>query len=882
MSMSRLPAVVAAFAFTFAVALTAWMGSAACGSREQRVARAPHASAPIAAALVPATPGGAAKALAAVPVAFVPNRGQWHDAVAYAARFRGGDVLLGDDGWTLLLHDCAPPSKLEGLAARALVAPPRGRATAVRMAFPGARSAALEPQRPLPGVHHYLVGNDRSRWRNDVPRFAAVRYRELLPGVDVLAREHVGHFEFDLLLRHDADLAAVEVDVDGARTLAIAADGSLLLTTALGALRLPQPLTWQQDPQGSRTPVACRYEVRGARTFGFVAPGRRGDCALVVDPAVLWSTTSGQLGSESIRGVALAGDILVAAGTTAGGAWTPFVNPATVALDASSELVGDAFVARLDAATGQLASWTTLGGWRQDGVSALALDAAGGAVIAGSTYSWDLPVTPGVVGGQYTGNALFPDGFVARLDPTAANLVYCTYLTGGSHDGAWGVAVNAQDEATVVGTTASTNFQTTVGPPLQGPDDAFVCRLTPTANAFVFSRLLGGSDQEGAYAVAVDAGGDTVVVGETRSSDFPVTPGAVDPAYSGNRDAFVTRLDATGATVRYSTYLGGTAIEAAFAVQLDRFGDVTVAGATQSAGFPTTPGAFDTTFNGPGPNSLSYGGDAFVVRLSTVPAAGFVFATLLGGSGIDAATAIALAPNGDTLVAGGTLSLDFPTMPGAHDQSPTGADGFVARLDATGSHLAYCTLLGGRTTACSAIAVTPDGGALVAGTTTDAAFPAPATSPPIATAPTAAFLARLTLLPTGAVAFGASTSGCGGPIAIGVGSMPQVGNAAFALTCANAPPARPGVLAVATGASAAPVPFLGAALWLAPGTLVATAAVTGSARHGASVAVPIPQNGALAGVRFHGQFLWLEPAGPPPCPASGVAASNALEVTVQP
>jgi hypothetical protein len=139
------------------------------------------------------------------------------------------------------------------------------------------------------------------------------------------------------------------------------------------------------------------------------------------------------------------------------------------------------------------------------------------------------------------------------------------------------------------------------------------------------------------------------------------------------------------------------------------------------------------------------------------------------------------------------------------------------------------------------------------------------------------------VLPAGASVYGASTPGCTGPLAIGVTSIPQVGNAAFALTCGNAPPSTTGLLAFSDAPLAMPLVLLGIGIWIDPASLGYFTVFAPSNGSGvAQIPLPIPNVPGLVGQQAFAQFAWLGPNSPPPCPATGISASNALAITIQP
>ena len=222
-------------------------------------------------------------------------------------------------------------------------------------------------------------------------------------------------------------------------------------------------------------------------------------------------------------------------------------------------------------------------------------------------------------------------------------------------------------------------------------------------------------------AIAVDSTGRAYLTGNTTSASFPVTPGAFDTTYTLGQEAFVARFNAAGTKLEYATFLGGSDWEYATprcAIAIDPAGRAYVAGQTDSSDFPTTPAAYDTTFNGG-----FIGGDAFVARLN---ATGTVleYATYLGGSRDDDIAALALDDLGRVYVAGATGSTDFPTIGGPDSSFNGNWDGFAARLSADGSALEFSTFLGGKgQDNATGIAVDSSYRTHVVGTTASSDFP---------------------------------------------------------------------------------------------------------------------------------------------------------------
>jgi hypothetical protein len=246
---------------------------------------------------------------------------------------------------------------------------------------------------------------------------------------------------------------------------------------------------------------------------------------------------------------------------------------------------------------------TYLGGNHMEMAGGIAVDHMGRAYVTGRTRSPDFPATPGAFD---TG----PDpglgkAFVTVLNPEGSDLIYSTFLGGSGADYGRGVAVDRFGRAYVVGSTQSRNFPVTPGAydttrnGINWDDfDAFVSVLTPDGSALVYSTFLGGSASDGAGAIALDWAGRAYVTGSASSSDFPTTPDAYSTTPFGKRDVFVSILDPQGARLVYSTLIGGNEDEWGRKISLDAAGRIHIAGSTASTDYPTTPGAYDTSYNG--------------------------------------------------------------------------------------------------------------------------------------------------------------------------------------------------------------------------------------------------------------------------------------------
>ncbi len=315
------------------------------------------------------------------------------------------------------------------------------------------------------------------------------------------------------------------------------------------------------------------------------------------------------------------------------------------------------------------------------------------------------------------------------IDPTVVlgNLSFSTLLGGGDNDGGSDIAIDRAGNVYVTGFTRSQSFPTTSGTfdtTQNGEADVFVTKFNASGSNLIYSTFLGGSDDDTGEGIAVDASGNAFITGYTfdGTTDYPTTAGAYDVTFNGTDDAFVTKLSATGSTLTYSTFLGGSSSDEGNGIAIDSAGNAYVTGVTLSTNFPTTIVAFDTTYNG--------GGDVFATKFNAA-GSGIFYSTYIGGSSIDEGNAIAVDSVGNAFITGETFSTNFPTTGSAFDTSLNGfSDVFVTKLIASGaSSLIYSTFIGGSSNdRGNAVTLDSSGNAFITGNTTDGTTDYPTTS----------------------------------------------------------------------------------------------------------------------------------------------------------
>lgn len=372
---------------------------------------------------------------------------------------------------------------------------------------------------------------------------------------------------------------------------------------------------------------------------------------------------------------------------------------------------GDAFVAKISP-EGMVVYATYLGGSGLDEARGVAVDPAGNVWVAGYTESDDFPTR----GAAETSPGGSGDAFIVRL-AADGSLQGSTLFGGDGVDGALALTLDGSGNAYVTGETSGVDFPTTTGGYDQTPNgdfDAFATKFSPSA-AILYSTLLGGPGFDHALALTVDSTGSAYITGKA-SEGFPVTPGAYDTTQNGDYDMFVAKLTPSGSALAYSTYVGGDSWDEGLGIATDGNGNAYFTGNVQSANYPVTPGAVGGALKG-------WVGAA-ATKLNPAGSA-LVYSGVIGGSQWDEGDALAVDSTGAAYIAGHQGSPDFPTTAGAFDTTfGGGVDGFLAKVDPTGSRLMYSTFVGGAGwDGAMAMSIDDAGRAYLTGATTSTNFP---------------------------------------------------------------------------------------------------------------------------------------------------------------
>ena len=624
-----------------------------------------------------------------------------------------------------------------------------GKTAALHINFLGANpETEVAGTGKLQGVSNYYIGNDPKKWRTNVPTYTQVRYHNVYPGIDLLYYGNEGWLEHDLVVAPGANPNAIAMEIEGAAGVELTTAGDLRLKTDAGDVSLLNPTVYQVINHEKRK-IEASYVVAGNKEVRFHIGEFDRTEPLIIDPVLMYSTLLGGSNFDSGFAIALdsSRNAYVAGRSTSpdfplknafdslhgainGDRYVGFVskfNPDGSALIYSTFLGGDTSVDARPAYTG---------------VAGIAVDSTGAAYITGTTAVADFPIKNAYqpesggaddafvtklsssgslifstyLGGNYddqghaiaidksgssyiTGNAIgnfpstnnFPSNansyymaFVTKLNANGNGLIYSDVL-GDSHGSS--IAVDPSGNAYVTGGAGAAfpvlnAFQPKFG---GGAGDAFVTKISPSGDNFVYSTYLGGNANEAGSTIAVDSSGDAYIAGTLYRAGvpectFPITWNAFQRRCSGYNGGFITKLRPSGGLL-YSTYFGGGYEDWIYGIAVDQYRTVYVAGTTRSSGFPLYASlrpaldedqGFVATLvpSGELGKSIQYYSTTIGAQLPGEPTGG---GTNVFGIAVDSSS--------NAYVTGSTTYVSFPTTKGAFQTSLKGvANAFVSKL----------------------------------------------------------------------------------------------------------------------------------------------------------------------------------------------------------
>ena len=583
-------------------------------------------------------------------IEFIENKGQWNKEVKFMSLAGSGAFYLQQNGFTVAQNN---PNDLENIKERRHmeIAGPNlktGAGTKVHsqaysVKFLNSLNPTILPDKPIPTVNNYFIGNDKSKWAGNCRIFKGITYKDVYPGIDVRYYSDAGsNLKYDFIVHPGADVNNIAMKYTGANKISVK-NKQLVVSTSLGENKELSPYTYQVS-DNKREELDCRYVVEGD-VVKFKVKNYSPDKTLIIDPTEIFFSYSGSVADNWGFTATYGPD-----GSFYGGG-IAFNNGFPVSLGAyNNSFNGDYDIAiiKLTPDGKNRVYATYIGGGSADQPHSLIVDSQGNLVIAGRTKSSDYPITVpsaiGIGGGW--------DIVVTKLNATGSALIGSMRIGGSGDDGVnmrpddgrgvvglkrnYGddarseVLLDASNNIYVASCTQSTDpndpskwypttpgaFQTKPG----GMQDGVLLKINPNCNSIIFSTFIGGSDNDAAYVLVLDQNNNIYVGGGTSSIDFPgISPsGVIGSANSGGVcDGFVVELNNTGTAAIRGTYLGTPGADQVYGIETDKFGFVYVTGTTDGA-WPVINAAYSN------PNSKQ-----FISKLKP-DLSGYVYSTVFG------------------------------------------------------------------------------------------------------------------------------------------------------------------------------------------------------------------------------------------------------------
>ncbi len=610
------------------------------------------------------------------PLHFIPNQGQLGEHIKYYAKNAKQEIYFTDDGVYLAiakgklggdpLFDPFNPSRTESHSIETQII----RLAPVNM-LP---QAEIAPEDLRQAKVNWYMGNDQQRWRTGIPTYGAVSYHGAQDGLDLKFYGQDRQLEYDLIVKPGQDPSQIRMSCSGVDYFELTEEGDLVINLKGGATLVQKKPKVYQVVNGDRVSVDGGFRVEGPEA----TPSRNG-----------------------MRNLASAQPDEMVYGFDIG------------SYDRSLPVVIDPVI--------MYADYLELGGAGEDYAMAIDVDSAGCAYMAG--YTWSTSQSLSATGAIRLGTLTTTNYniFVKKFDALGGD-AHTTYIGGNNNSRAYAIASDATGNVYLTGQTSATSPSFPLKDALystnRGNGDAFLTKLYADGT-LAYSTFLGGTKEDLGYGIAVDSSGSAYITGFTYSLDFPRSAGAFCTTHSsGAMDAFITKINTVTKTLAYSTLLGRENSNSGTAIAVDSSGSAYVTGWTYSSDFPVSTTPFQSIYRGMQ--------DAFVLKLNATGSA-LTYSTFLGGTGADVGMGIAVDSSGNAYVTGKTDSADFPL---GGDRSLFGStkraltDGFVAKLNSTGSALAYSLFLGGNDVDIPhGIRVNAAGEAFVVGETASGNFP---------------------------------------------------------------------------------------------------------------------------------------------------------------
>jgi uncharacterized repeat protein (TIGR01451 family) len=621
------------------------------------------------------------------PLPFQINQGQCNSGVKFLARGNGHNVFLTNNEIVLVLYQSNNVEPEENTnvfnpekSIKNQSEVKENTTNILRIKLNGSNpTTTLEGVEELLGKANYFTGNNPSMWHKNIATFNKVKYKEIYTGIDMVFYASGNQLEFDFLISPGSDPKDISLNFQGMDTLNLNETGDLILEIDEKQINLQQPLVYQIE-DGNKKEIEASYILKENKNISFSIKKYDISKPLIIDPKIVYSTYLG--GSSYNIGYDIAID-------NEGNAYITGYNdspdfPTKNQIQTYNGQL-DVFVTKLNATGSSFIYSTYFGGSLTDTGNGIAVDSDGNAYVTGNSRSKDFPLSNPIQ--SFVGDQA--NIFVTKFSPDGSRLIYSTFLGGSNGEWGGGIAIDSNRNAYITGHTNSDDFPTKnpIQSTLGGISNAFVTKLNAAGSAIVYSTYIGGNLYTYGRRIAVDIDGNAYIVGYTTSNNFP-TKNPIQSTLHGSSDGFICKLNSTGSNFIYATYIGGSANDSVYSIAVDIDGNAYITGSTSSSDFP---------ISNPIQFTLKGTSSTFITKLNKTGTS-LIYSTYLGGSNYGFGKAIAVNNIGEAYIAGTTSSNDFPIVNPLKFPSEfpltTSSKAFICKLNIEGSNLVFSSCFG--------------------------------------------------------------------------------------------------------------------------------------------------------------------------------------------
>lgn len=655
-------------------------------------------------------------------ILFAKNKGQWNSKVLYEGKFKGGKVFLEKQGFSYIFY---PKNGLESIHHKHHVINGSDSILtfhSVKMEFVNcSKNSVIKELDSNSFFENYFIGNNPAKWASNVKSYKQIIYENLYRGINVKAFSDKNNFRYDFIIEPGADIEQLAMSFKGQNYLRIV-NGNLIINTQNGDVSQNAPYAYQTINE-KVIKIKCEYVLEKDIVKLKIGSNYDKRFELIIDPTLVFASYTGSLSDN--WGMTATYDSqgnAYTAGMSFGLQYPLSVGAFQANYMGGTFVGGDISVSKFNSSGTTLLYSTYLGGTDIDSPQSIVVDNLGQLVVFGRTLSTDFPVTTGVI--QIT-NAGANDLIVTKFNTTGTALIASTYIGGSLDDGVNGgtsmifspttvlnglhynysddlrgsVIVDDSNNVYIAASTTSANFPVTSGcfqNALKGSQDACITKLKADLSSLIFSTYYGGSGMDGVYDIALNNSNELYVTGGTESTDFHTTAGSLHSTSQGAIDGFISLFSFNGNAVLASTYVGTSAYDQSFFIQLDKQNRVYVFGQTEG-NYPVSAGVYSNPNSGQFIHCLN--SNLTSSLFSTVVGSGDGFPDISPSAFlVDVCGSIYLSGWGGTLSTennANSSTFGLPITPNAFMSATDGSDFYFMVLNRDALSLQYATFFGG-------------------------------------------------------------------------------------------------------------------------------------------------------------------------------------------